>query len=165
MVPVLDIVQIVPYLIIMLWSSISFLSFFGMRLVFSANGTNNALLGKWLQRIGKDADSLWKNVILEKYDVRREGWDVEGPSYCFSNLWKGVVSIKNAFAGSIKYWVGSSNKVLFWHDTWVGDRPLAVQFPNLYRCARDTKAKVSDYMERGSGQILSGPIFRKFDKS
>ena len=34
---------------------------------------NLALLGKWLWRIGDDSHSLWKQVILCKYDISRDG--------------------------------------------------------------------------------------------
>lgn len=37
---------------------------------------------------------------------------------------------------NIRFQVGSGNTIFFWHDVWVGNRPLAVQFPDLYRCQR-----------------------------
>lgn len=49
---------------------------------------DNALLGEWLRRIGEDIDSVCKNAILTKYGVRRDGWDVNGPSFCFFRLKK-----------------------------------------------------------------------------
>ena len=32
----------------------------------------------------------------------------------------------------------------FWHDTWCGDQPLKVEFPNLFRLARLRDARVHD---------------------
>lgn len=72
----------------------------------------------------------------------------------YGKMLKGVILIKDAFAGSIRYRVGSNNRVLFWHDTWAGNRPLVVQFLDLSRCARDTNAKVGDI---SFGQILWAP--------
>lgn len=111
---------------------------------------NNALLGKWLWRIGDDTNSLWKQIIVAKYGVKRDRWDVDGPLNRCLSIWKGITSVKDAFANSIRYRVGSGLKILFWHDKWVGDRPLVDWFPDLFKCARDPEAKVGDYMERGS---------------
>lgn len=44
---------------------------------------------------------------------------------------------------------------------WVGDRSLPHQFPGLYRCARDGRAKVSNYMERSSNVVAWTVIFRR----
>lgn len=122
---------------------------------------NNALLGKWLWRIENDTDSLWNRIITAKYGVKRDGCDIYGPPNQCSCLWKGITSIKTTFSDSIKYRVGSGNKILFRLDTLVGERSLADQFPDLYRCARDPQAKVGDYMERSSNQVFWGPIFRR----
>lgn len=98
---------------------------------------------------------------LAKYDARRGGWDVPGPPLgCFS-LWKGIVSIKDPFAASIRFRIGNGRKIFFWHDVWVGDSPLPTQFPELFRCARDPLAKVRGYIEKNSNQVFWGPIFRR----
>lgn len=52
----------------------------------------------------------------------------------------------------IRYPIGSRNRTLFWLDTWVGDLPLAIPFPDLYRCARDQHTHVSSYMSRAGNQ-------------
>jgi hypothetical protein len=41
---------------------------------------NQALLGKWLWRIGEISNSLWKRILLAKYGARRNGWDISRPS-------------------------------------------------------------------------------------
>lgn len=56
----------------------------------------------------------YEKMLFWKSMVRSKGWDVEGPSYRFSNVWKGAVSIKDIGPGSIRYRVGSINKVPFW---------------------------------------------------
>lgn len=53
---------------------------------------NQALLDKWLWRIGERGDSLWKQVLVAKYKVLRDGWEIQNPNYQSSNLWKGIVS-------------------------------------------------------------------------
>lgn len=120
---------------------------------------NAALLYKWLWRIGEESDSLWTNVIVAKYNVRRNGGEISDQTLGCSSQWRGIISTKESFTSSIKSQVSSRGSISFWHDTWVGERPFAAQFPELYSCTRDRQTKVNDYMERTPLQILWGPIF------
>ena len=122
---------------------------------------NRALLGKWLWRIGERSNSLWKHLIMTKYGVRRNGWDVLGPTHRFFGLWRGINSIKVLFAAHIRYKIGFGEDVLFWLDDWVGDRPLAAEFTILFRCASNQLAEVKDYMERINDQIVWTPMVRR----
>lgn len=54
----------------------------------------------------------------------------------------------------VRYRVGSGERILFWLDRWVGDRPL------VFNCARDKEAKLQDYLERKGGQVVWGPTLR-----
>lgn len=62
----------------------------------------------------------------------------------------GKGSFNEAFAPSIKFQEGSGSSIFFWHDVWVGDRPVATQFPEVYRYTKDRQARVRDYMNRDS---------------
>ena len=120
-------------------------------------------MGKWLWRIGEQLDSLWRHIIQSKYGVRRDGWDVSRLSHRCSSLWRDIEGIKDTFASQIRYHVGSREDLFFWQDVCVGDIPLAVQFLDLYRCARNRQAKAKDFMESDADRILWGPtpIFRR----
>lgn len=109
---------------------------------------NQALLGKWLWRVGSESESLWRQLIVSKYSIKREGWEVESGVYKYSAIWKGICSVKEKFVQNIKFSVCSGNKIFFWFDTWVGDCPLKVKFPNLFSCAMDKEAKVGNCMEK-----------------
>lgn len=37
---------------------------------------NQALLGKWLSRIGEENNGLWRQIIMTKYKLERNGWDI-----------------------------------------------------------------------------------------
>ena len=43
----------------------------------------------------------------------------------------------------------------------MGDRPLSVEFPDLFRCASNQLAKVGDYMVSNNNRISWGPTFRR----
>lgn len=122
---------------------------------------NQALLGKWLSRIGEDNNSLWRKIILAKYELGRNGWDIGGPSYRHSAIWKGITSVREMFNSHISFQVGSGSAIYFWLDVWMGDRPLAEQFPHLYRCARNNNAVIFYYIDRNSSQMTWSPTFRR----
>lgn len=114
---------------------------------------NQALLGKWFWSLGEENNSLWRQIVLEKYKVKRKGWDNNKMSYWHSAIWKGIASVKERFAPNVGFKVVSRDNIFFWHDVWVGVRPLVERYPELFRCARDDKAKVSNCMERLSNAM------------
>lgn len=74
---------------------------------------NQALLGKWLWRIGKDGLNLWKNVLLAKYGALRNRWDAQGPNSLSSRLWRRILSSKEGFYSNITIGVRSGERVFF----------------------------------------------------
>eukprot|EP00268_Persea_americana_P001290 TRINITY_DN10388_c0_g2_i3.p1 TRINITY_DN10388_c0_g2~~TRINITY_DN10388_c0_g2_i3.p1 ORF type:complete len:137 (+),score=20.28 TRINITY_DN10388_c0_g2_i3:878-1288(+) len=122
---------------------------------------NQALLGKWLWRIGDGSQGLWRQVLEKKYKLPRHGWDVQDPPWNSSAIWKGILSVKGLFMENIRYQIGSGERILFWKDRWVGERAFCVQFPYLFRCAQDKEASVSSYMSTTGGQLIWCPTFRR----
>jgi len=67
--------------------------------------------------------------------------------------------------------VGNGKKVRFWHDIWLGNCPLKIEFPRLYRINRQQDFSVSDLREvdwnldlrrrLDNEKWLSGMIFRR----
>ena len=103
---------------------------------------NQALLGKWLWSIGGGTDGLWRQVLEKKYGLPRNGWDLLDLPNKSSTIWRGILSVKKLLMDNIKYQSGTGERILFWKDQWVGDRTLAVQFPDLFNCAMNKDAKV-----------------------
>lgn len=84
-------------------------------------------MGKWLWRLGEKENSVWRQIIVAKYSVKGNSW-TDGAPHGSLGIWKGIVSIKDAFTVGVRYGVDLGDKILFWHDIWVGARPLASQF-------------------------------------
>lgn len=75
---------------------------------------NQALIGKWLWRLGEDLDCLWSQVIVAKYGVMQNCWDLQGPATDWlSGLWRGIVALKEFFYASIRFWVGFGENIPF----------------------------------------------------
>lgn len=85
---------------------------------------------------GTDGIFIVLVIILQTYGDRR-----------------GIVLIKETFEENIRFNVGSEDKIFFWTDTWIGDRPPAKLFPNLYNCPTKNQAKVVSYTDRNASQV------------
>ncbi|GKV01549.1 hypothetical protein SLEP1_g14096 [Rubroshorea leprosula] len=116
---------------------------------------NCSLLGKWWYRLGDGVDGLWKRVLWEKYYGGRKEVDVTSVvNWNMSGVWKDIMGLGSgserlvAMLGEgFKWKVGNGSCVHFWHDKWVGDKPLRNLFPRLYALAirRDGQLKDMGY--------------------
>lgn len=109
---------------------------------------------KWLWRIGDEAEVMWRQLLIAKYAIARGGWDLKDPSLARSSFWKGIMSVKDNDMANINFRMGSGQKIYFWHSVWVGNTPLAMQFSNLFSCAKNREAKASEYMQKLGGRII-----------
>ena len=64
-----------------------------------------------------------------------------------SPFWKGLMRVKVAFFNRTKFIVGNGNTTRFWEDTWLGETPLALQYPSLYRIVQRCDALVATIMQ------------------
>eukprot|EP00268_Persea_americana_P035190 TRINITY_DN34761_c0_g1_i1.p1 TRINITY_DN34761_c0_g1~~TRINITY_DN34761_c0_g1_i1.p1 ORF type:complete len:118 (+),score=19.47 TRINITY_DN34761_c0_g1_i1:39-356(+) len=77
-------------------------------------------------------------------------------------MWRGITSVKDKFIQNIKYQVSLGEKILFWKDTWMGECPLAKQFPKLFNCDLVKEANVKSYIEKGiNKEVIWSPIFHR----
>lgn len=122
---------------------------------------NAALLGKWLWRLGDDCDGLWKQILMAKHDILRDGWDPQFPKPRHSGTWRGILTVKEDFVSMIRCRVCMGERIHFWLNTGVGSSPLALQFPNLFNCASRQTALVRDYLSSFGSRVAQTPIFRR----
>jgi hypothetical protein len=61
-----------------------------------------------------------------------------------SPFWKGLMKVKDDFftRGFLK--VGNGECTRFWEDTWLGDKPLAQQYPSLFSIAQCKQVTVAN---------------------
>lgn len=84
-----------------------------MRKTEKANCWPKFPLSSW--RLGEGEDRLWRQIIMAKYKVDRDGWDVHSLSYQQSALWRGVISVKDSL---IQDRIRRQNHVLAWRVSW-----------------------------------------------
>jgi hypothetical protein len=92
--------------------------------LYSIKSRNIALLAKLNWRVMEDAEALWSKTLKSKYcpsgimddrlRTRRSG----------SSNWKGLKVGHDTFRKGLRWVVNNGHSVSFWHDLWVGDKPL-----------------------------------------
>lgn len=115
---------------------------------------NIALLTKSLWHLGTDEDGLWKHVWIDKYGIR----DVWRPNVVRNpyerSIWKGITCHLDMYLKGLVYEVGKGERVAFWEDVWCNSSPLKVQFPDIYRMAKNCMARVMECMEPSPEMII-----------
>jgi hypothetical protein len=92
--------------------------------LYATKSRNIALLAKLNWRVMEESDSLWAKTLVSKYCpngimdeklvTRRSG----------SSNWKGLKIGHEVFKRGIRWVVNNGHDISFWHDLWVGDKPL-----------------------------------------
>ena len=100
---------------------------------------NRCLLSKWLYRLSTETEGTWVQILHNKYLQSKTLAQVTvRPND--SPFWKGLMRMKEIFFQRVKFIIGNSNTTRFWEDAWLGETPLALQYPTLYnivQCKED----------------------------
>lgn len=92
---------------------------------------NICLLSKWLYKLSVQTEATWAQILRSKY-VQSKTLAQVTVRPTDSPFWKGLMKVKAAFYNRTKFIVGNGNTTRFWEDTWLGETPLALQYPSLY---------------------------------
>lgn len=50
---------------------------------------------------------------MAKYGGHRNGWDLKGPDYRSSGIWKGIINVKEIFLNEVRFRMGSGERIFF----------------------------------------------------
>uniref|UniRef100_A0A2N9GZ20 DUF4283 domain-containing protein n=1 Tax=Fagus sylvatica TaxID=28930 RepID=A0A2N9GZ20_FAGSY len=95
---------------------------------------NVALLAKLNWRLLQEKDALWARTILAKYSPNGVMEIDKRLNRCGSSTWRGIKKGHEVFRKGLRWVVNVMVKVFpFWHDKWVGDKPIrdVIQGPLL----------------------------------
>lgn len=104
---------------------------------------------KYLQKLGCVIFVTWVMCLFTPWTAEVIAsmiweWDANLPlvksepfNYRALNLWRCTVLTKEIFEYNIKHQVGYGTMIFFRLDTWIGEKPLAEMFHNLFVCAWD----------------------------
>ena len=96
---------------------------------FYTRAMNNVLLAKWIFKLDKGGNNMALEVVRRKY--------LEDKSFCqskqrgSSQFCQGLEKAREWYEKGTRWKVGNGKKVRFWHDIWLGNCPLKIEFPRL----------------------------------
>ena len=70
---------------------------------------DESLLGKWLWWLGDGQNGLWKEVVMVKYNVLKDGWDTQKTKPSQSKLWRDLLSVRDSFDYMVRYRAGTGD--------------------------------------------------------
>ncbi|WRX28178.1 Reverse transcriptase domain - like 10 [Theobroma cacao] len=74
-------------------------------------------------------NSLWTQFLRTKYCLGRIPHHIQ-PKLHDSHVWKRMISGREMALQNIRWKIGKGD-LFFWHDCWMGDKPLAASFPEF----------------------------------
>jgi hypothetical protein len=92
--------------------------------LYSTKARNLALLAKLNWRVMEDPNSLWAKTLIAKYCPTGIVDERLGTRRSGSSNWKGLKKGHEVFRKGLRWVVNNGQEISFWHDLWVGDRPL-----------------------------------------
>lgn len=66
-----------------------------------------------------------------------------------SHFWQGLMEIKDKFYSLCTKKLGDGKSILFWEDSWLGGRPLNIQYPALYNITFSKHITLAKIKEKG----------------
>jgi hypothetical protein len=105
---------------------------------------NRCLLSKWLFKLLNE-DGVWQELLRKKYLYNKTLSQVTART-TDSPFWKGLMRVKDDFFERGSFAIGNGHLTRFWEDTWLGQTPLADQYPSLYSIVRRRNVLVSDVL-------------------
>jgi hypothetical protein len=102
---------------------------------------NLCLLRKWLDKL-INQEGVWQELLHNKYLNNKTLSQVTVQPHD-SPFWRGLMKVKEEFFKRGSFVVNNGMSARFWEDTWLGNRPLADQYPSLYNIVRNKNVTVA----------------------
>ena len=107
---------------------------------------NKCLLSKWLYKLSVETDATWAQILCNKY-LHSKTLSRVMVRPTDSPFWKGPMRMKSAFFHRTKFIIGNGTSTRFWEDTWLGETPLAIQYPSLYNIVQCREVYVATVLQ------------------
>jgi hypothetical protein len=105
---------------------------------------NKCLLSKWLYKILHE-QGMWQELLCNKY-LHSKTLSQVTVQPTDSPFWKGIMRVKDDFFQRGHFKLGDGTSVRFWEDRWLGNLPLAENYPNLYHIVQRKNVLVADVL-------------------
>lgn len=127
------------------WEALAVPKEFGGLEFVDTRTMNTVLLAKWIFRLDRGDKCMALEVLRRKY--------LKDRSFCQTNqrgasqFWQGLGKAREWYERGTKWRLGNGKKIRFWHDVWLGNCPLKIKFPKLFRISRQQDWSVMELKE------------------
>lgn len=112
---------------------------------------NISLLCKWWWRLETE-NGLWQKIIRHKY-IKSKAICTVKHRQSDSPIWADLLKIRDIYLQGRKFKVGNGKTTLFWHDSWLYDKPLKVLFPDL--CKMSMQQDITVHQVKSNPQSVT----------
>ncbi|OIS95712.1 cbl-interacting serinethreonine-protein kinase 9, partial [Nicotiana attenuata] len=105
---------------------------------------NHSLMMNWLWKFAADEQSLWREVVREKYGMEGKWTTKPVRSPYGVSLWKSIRNCWPKVINKAKFKVENGMKISLWDDIWLGQGPLKQLFPDIYTLNQQQKATLDE---------------------
>jgi hypothetical protein len=117
---------------------------------------NVSLLLKFIHKVHMSESSSWAHWI-RSYVHRGNKRLGDNISSC-SSIWRYLTSLIDLYRTLTIVEVGDGKNTCFWLDSWLGGKPLSIQFPALFSHVQNPNLTVADCRSEIGWQIRIRPI-------
>ncbi|KAE8723950.1 hypothetical protein F3Y22_tig00011079pilonHSYRG00035 [Hibiscus syriacus] len=130
--------------------------------IFDVKIRNRAMLNTWIWRYNEEDDSLWKKVVVGKYDydpdsILQNVVNARNSSWVWRNIIAPSSSNVVEFASKLRCMMGNGNKIEFWFDHWTEMISLKDSFPKIFGIVIKNMARLENSVigisEYGNGRL------------
>jgi hypothetical protein len=92
---------------------------------------NTCLLAKWIDKLERRDNSLCCTLLRNKYLGEKSIFQIKSrKGYRF---WRSLLEVRSWYQMGRCININSGKQTWFWHDCWLGDCALKVNFPDLFQ--------------------------------
>lgn len=138
---------------LMAWDKLELPKFLGGLGIGNLLHRNLSLLFKWIWRFFSESNTLWRQVVQNKYKYDDDDLvipDLHPPNK--GGPWRKICKVilshdsTRAFlTNMVRKAVENGESTKFWHEYWIGPSPLRIIFPRLYSISSSPNASIASF--------------------
>ena len=124
------------------WDALARPKDFGGLGFMDVRAMNTCLVGKWIDKLEKGTSNVCCDLLRKKYLGDKSIFQIKRKTG--SQFWRGLLETRDWFQWGRAMKVRSGTQTRFWHDIWVGNCALKLQFPKLFSYSSNKDVSVQE---------------------
>lgn len=112
---------------------------------------NTCLLAKWIDKLERGEEGLCCSLLRKKYLGNKSIFQIKNRQG--SQFWRSLLGIRDWYQRGRVITVRSGQQTSFWHDCWVAECPLKINFHRLFQISLHPEIEVAQTYNSGQWSI------------